>query len=34
MKSGTKMSHALKLTGPSTMPSARIGVIAAKTNWK
>jgi hypothetical protein len=26
--------HALKLTRPSTEPSIRIGVIAAKTSWK
>ena len=26
--------HALKLTRPSTEPNARIGVIAANTNWK
>src|SRR6266550_7818991 len=26
--------HALKLTRPRTEPSARIGVIAANTNWK
>src|SRR5256885_5379340 len=26
--------HALKLIRPSTEPSIRIGVIAAKTNWK
>src|SRR5580658_2786062 len=26
--------HALKFTRPSTEPSARIGVIAANTNWK
>src|SRR5438309_3799456 len=26
--------QALKLTRPSTEPSARIGVIAANTNWK
>src|SRR5947209_7210826 len=26
--------HALKFTRPSTDPSARIGVIAANTNWK
>src|SRR5271157_878253 len=32
--SATYGIHALKLTRPSTEPSARIGVIAANTNWK
>ena len=34
IQSGTNSSHALKLIRPSTAPSIRIGVIAAKTNWK
>ena len=34
MKSGTNSIHALKLTLPRIDPSIRIGVIAAKTNWK
>src|SRR5581483_7095284 len=34
IQSGTKRSHALKLMRPSTDPSMRIGVIAAKTSWK
>ena len=34
IQSGTKISHILKFTRPSTEPSIRIGVIAAKTNWK
>ena len=34
VQSGTNSSHALKLIRPRTAPSIRIGVIAAKTNWK
>ena len=32
--SGTKISHTLNLILPITLPMNRIGVIAAKTNWK
>ena len=32
--SGTKISQTLKLIRPMTLPMNRIGVIAAKTNWK
>ena len=32
--SGTKISQTLNLIRPITLPMNRMGVIAAKTNWK
>ena len=34
IQSGTKISQTLNLIRPITLPTNRIGVIAANTNWK
>jgi len=34
LHNGTNSIQALKFIRPSTAPAMRIGVIAAKTNWK